>query len=215
MRVAVADDAVLLREGLIRILAEDGFEVAGAVGDVDGLLECIQRTGPDLVIVDVRMPPTFTDEGIRAAKEIRIRFPRMGVLLLSQHVQAGGALELFQADAEGLGYLLKDRVLEIDEFLSAVRRVGSGGTAIDPVVVRALVQRGAPDNSIAALTDREREVLAAMAEGLSNAAIAERLVVSARTIETHVNSVFTKLGLLPTANEHRRVRAVVAYLQSG
>jgi DNA-binding NarL/FixJ family response regulator len=213
VRVAVADDAVLLRAGLGRILAEDGFDVVGAVGDVDGLLECIERTRPDLAIVDVRMPPTFTDEGIRAAKEIRARFPGMGVLLLSQHVHAGGALELFQADAEGLGYLLKDRVLEIDEFLSAVRRVGNGGTAVDPLVVRALVQRGASPNPLGALSDRELEVLAAMAEGLSNAAIADRLIVSPRTVETHVNSVFTKLGLLPTAAEHRRVRAVVTYLQ--
>lgn len=213
MRVAVADDAVLLRAGLGRILAEDGFDVVGAVGDVDSLLDCIEQTRPDLAIVDVRMPPTFTDEGIRAAKEIRARFPGVGVLLLSQHVHAGGALELFQADAEGLGYLLKDRVLEIDEFLSAVRRVGNGGTAVDPLVVRALVQRGASPNPLGALSDRELEVLAAMAEGLSNGAIADRLVVSPRTVETHVNSVFTKLGLLPTAAEHRRVRAVVTYLQ--
>jgi DNA-binding NarL/FixJ family response regulator len=140
---------------------------------------------------------------------------RLGVLLLSQHVHAGGALELFQTDAEGLGYLLKDRVLDIDEFLSAVRRVGNGGTAVDPLVVRALVQRGASPNPLAVLSDRELEVLAAMAEGLSNAAIADRLVVSPRTVETHVNSVFSKLGLLPAAAEHRRVRAVVTYLQQG
>jgi DNA-binding NarL/FixJ family response regulator len=214
MRIAVADDAVLLREGLVRILAEDDLEVVGAVGDVDALLACVDHTRPDLAIIDVRMPPTFTDEGVRAAREIRERYPTMGVLLLSQHVHAGGALRLFDSDAGGLGYLLKDRVLEIDEFLSAVRRVGTGGTAVDPLVIAALVRRGAPDTPLAVLSDREREVLSMMAEGLSNAAIAERLVVGQRTVETHINSIFTKLGLLPTAVEHRRVRAVVTYLQS-
>ncbi|HWG72461.1 MAG TPA: response regulator transcription factor [Acidimicrobiales bacterium] len=210
----MADDAVLLREGLVRILAEDDLEVVGAVGDVDALLACVDHTRPDLAIIDVRMPPTFTDEGVRAAREIRERYPTMGVLLLSQHVHAGGALRLFDSDAGGLGYLLKDRVLEIDEFLSAVRRVGTGGTAVDPLVIAALVRRGAPDTPLAVLSDREREVLSMMAEGLSNAAIAERLVVGQRTVETHINSIFTKLGLLPTAVEHRRVRAVVTYLQS-
>ena len=213
MRIVVADDSVLLREGLVRILADDDLDVVGAVGDGASLLALIDGTRPDLTIIDVRMPPTFTDEGIRAAQEIRNRYPQIGVLLLSQHVQAGGALTLFETDARGLGYLLKDRITQIDEFLQAVRRVGTGGTAIDPLVIRALVRGGEPAERLDILTDREREVLALMADGLSNNAVAERLVVSLRTVETHVSSVFTKLGLAPAVDEHRRVRAVVTYLQ--
>jgi len=213
MRVVLADDALLLREGLQRILVADGFDVVAAVGDGPALLSAVTAEQPDLAIVDVRMPPTFTDEGIHAARQIRKDHPEVGVLLLSQHVHVGGALELFQANAQGLGYLLKDRVLEIDDFLSAVRRVGSGGSAMDPIVIQALVQRNANDDPLADLSDREREVLALMAEGVSNPAIAQRLVVSPRTVETHVASIFAKLGLIPTTEEHRRVRAVVTYLQ--
>jgi len=153
VRIVVADDSVLLREGLVRILTEDGIDAVGAVGDAQTLLACVEETRPDLAIIDVRMPPSFTDEGISAAQHIRDRFPDVRVLLLSQHVQPGGALHLFQTDSAGLGYLLKDRVLEIDEFISAVRRVGNGGTAVDPIVIRALL-RGAPDDPLAVLSDR-------------------------------------------------------------
>ncbi|MBL7487755.1 response regulator transcription factor [Frankia sp. AgB1.9] len=212
MRVVIADDAVLLREGVLRILADDRITVTGVVGDPDSLLDHVAREAPDLAIVDIRMPPTFTDEGLRAARAIRADHPGTAVLLLSQHVQVGGALDLFTAGAGGLGYLLKDRVIEIDDFLAAVRRVAAGGSVVDPVVIRALVQRRSPLGAGATLSERERDVLSLMAQGLSNGAIAARLVVSLRTVETHVASIFTKLGLLPTAEEHRRVRAVITYL---
>ncbi|MGF7235138.1 MAG: response regulator [Frankia sp.] len=212
MRVVLADDAVLLREGIARILADEGITVTAVVGDVDALLDHIADAAPDLAIVDIRMPPTFTDEGLRAARTVRERHPATAVLLLSQHVQVGGALDLFAAGAGGLGYLLKDRVIEIDDFVASLRRVAAGGSVIDPIVIRALVERRSPTDPLAALSDRERDVLTLMAQGLSNPAIASRLYVGLRTIETHVASVFTKLGLLPTPDEHRRVRAVITYL---
>nr|WP_041261589.1 response regulator transcription factor [Pseudofrankia inefficax] len=212
MRVVIADDAMLLREGVLRILADDQITVTGVVGDPESLLDHVAREAPDLAIVDIRMPPTFTDEGLRAARAIRADHPGTAVLLLSQHVQVGGALDLFTAGAGGLGYLLKDRVIEIDDFLAAVRRVAAGGSVVDPVVIRALVQRRSGLGAGATLSDRERDVLSLMAQGLSNGAIAARLVVSLRTVETHVASIFTKLGLLPTPEEHRRVRAVITYL---
>ncbi|WP_261574881.1 response regulator [Frankia gtarii] len=212
MRVVVADDAVLLREGILRILADDAITVTAVVGTAEALLDHVAEAAPELAIVDIRMPPTFTDEGLRAARIIREHHPATAVLLLSQHVQVGGALDLFTADAGGLGYLLKDRIIDIDDFLAAVRRVAAGGSVLDPIVIRALVERRSPSGALAALSGREREVLSLMAQGLSNAAVAARLFVGLRTVETHVNSVFTKLGLPPTPDEHRRVRAVVAYL---
>jgi len=215
MRVALADDSALLREGIARILADDGITVTAAVADGPTLLTHLAHRAadaPDLAILDIRMPPTFSDEGLRAARLIRQRHPGTAILLLSQHVQVGGVLDLFTRDAAGLGYLLKDRIIEIDDFLAAVRRTAAGGCAIDPAVVRALVERRGAAEALDALSERELEVLRLMAEGLSNSAIAGRIVISIRTVETHVASIFTKLGLLPTPEEHRRVRAVLLYL---
>jgi DNA-binding NarL/FixJ family response regulator len=208
----VAEDSVLLREGLVRVLAEDGFDVVGVAQDEASALAVVAATKPDVAILDVRMPPSFSDEGIRTARQIRADHPGTAVLLLSQHVHVGGALELFDQGRGGLGYLLKDRIIEIDGFLDALRRVAEGGSVLDPAVVQALVSRRDPAQPLDALTARELDVLALMAEGLSNGAVAARLVVSLRTVETHVNNVFLKLHLTPTTEEHRRVRAVVAYL---
>ena len=214
MRVVIADDSVLLREGLVRVVAEGGFDVVDHVGNADELLAAVRRDEPDIAIVDVRMPPTYTDEGARAAREIRERHPNVGVLVLSQVVEPTHALALFTDNAEGFGYLLKDRVVEIDEFLDAIRRVARGGTAIDPEVIAELVGRRRDDGPIGELTPREREVLGLMAEGRSNQAISQKLFLSTRTIETHVNSIFLKLGLLPAPDDHRRVLAVLAFLRS-
>ena len=214
MRVVIADDSVLLREGLVRVVAEGGFDVVDHVGNADELLAAVRRDEPDVAIVDVRMPPTYTDEGARAAREIRERHPAVGVLVLSQVVEPTHALALFTDNAEGFGYLLKDRVVEIDEFLDAIRRVARGGTAIDPEVIAELVGRRRDDGPIGELTPREREVLGLMAEGRSNQAISQKLFLSTRTIETHVNSIFLKLGLLPAPDDHRRVLAVLAFLRS-
>jgi DNA-binding NarL/FixJ family response regulator len=212
MRVVVADDAVLLREGLVRILRDADIEVVAVADEPGGLVEHVADLRPDLAIVDVRMPPTYTDEGIVAAGRIRAEHRSTAVLLLSQHVQVGGAVELFGRDEGGIGYLLKDRVVEIDDFVGAVRRVAAGGTALDPVVVAALVRAQDRGGPISTLSGREREVLALMAEGLTNTAIADRLVLSLRTVESHVGSVFTKLRLDAGVGEDRRVRAVVTYL---
>jgi DNA-binding NarL/FixJ family response regulator len=214
VRVVIADDSVLLREGLVRVVAEGGFDVVDHVGNADELLASVRRDEPDVVIVDVRMPPTYTDEGARAAREIRERHPDVGVLVLSQVVEPTHALALFTDNAEGFGYLLKDRVVEIDEFLDAIRRVARGGTAIDPEVIAELVGRRRDDGPIGELTPREREVLGLMAEGRSNQAISQKLFLSTRTIETHVNSIFLKLGLLPAPDDHRRVLAVLAFLRT-
>jgi DNA-binding NarL/FixJ family response regulator len=214
VRVVIADDSVLLREGLVRVVAEGGFDVVDHVGNVEELLEAVRRDEPDVAIVDVRMPPTYTDEGARAAREIRARHPDVGVLVLSQVVEPTHALALFTDNAEGFGYLLKDRVVEIDEFLDAIRRVARGGTAIDPEVIAELVGRRRDDGPIGELTPREREVLGLMAEGRSNQAISQKLFLSTRTIETHLNSIFLKLGLLPAPDDHRRVLAVLAFLRS-
>ena len=215
MRVVVADDAVLLREGLVRILTEDGYHVCAAVGSGPELVEAARAHVPHLVIADVRMPPTHTDDGIAAAREIRRVLPHATVVLLSQYVEATAAMDLFQDNPAGLGYLLKDRVLQIDDFLDAVRRVAGGGTAMDPAIVAQLLGRttGVPD-PLAGLTERERAVLALMAEGLSNTGVATRLHVGVRTVETYINAVFTKLGLHTDADEHRRVKAVLAYLNA-
>jgi DNA-binding NarL/FixJ family response regulator len=210
----IAEDSVLLREGLARVLTEGGFEVAAQAGNADELKTAVRRFKPDVAVVDVRMPPTQTDEGARAAVELRAEHPGVAVLLLSQVVEATHALALVSESAEGFGYLLKDRVLEIDDFLDAVRRVGKGGTAIDPEVISQLLGRKRDDSPLAELTPREREVLELMAQGLSNRGICEKLVVSPKTVETHVNSIFWKLGLVPAQDEHRRVLAVLAFLRS-
>ena len=214
MRVVIAEDSALLREGLARILAEGEFEVLAQCVNADELLDAVRRHKPDVAVVDVRMPPKYTDEGARAAREIRETHPEVGVLLLSQIVEAAHALALFSERPEGLGYLLKDRVLEIDDFLEAVRRVGRGGTAIDPDVIAQLLGRPREDDPLSELTPREREVLGLMAEGLSNRGICGRLFLSPKTVEAHVKNIFMKLGLMPASDDHRRVLAVLAFLRS-
>jgi DNA-binding NarL/FixJ family response regulator len=215
MRVVLADDAVLLREGLSRLLEEAGFEVAGLAADAEALLELVERTRPDVAIIDIRMPPTHTDEGLRAAKVIREKWPTVGLLVLSQHVNARYALELLSAGTDGVGYLLKERVSDLEELSSSVNRVGQGGSVLDPAVVGELVgRRRQADNPVDRLTDREREVLALMAEGRSNRAIAERLFVSDHTVEKHVNNILSTLCLPQSADDHRRVLAVITYLNS-
>ena len=218
MRVVVADDAVLLREGLARLLREAGFEVAGLAADAAELLELVGRTRPDVAIVDIRMPPTHTDEGLQAAKAIRKRWPGIGILVLSQHVHASYALELLSAGTEGVGYLLKERVSDLAELASSVRRVAAGGSVLDPAVVSQLVGRRRQDadarDPLEQLSGREREVLALMAEGRSNKAIAERLFVSEYTVQKHVGNIFDTLRLPPSPDDHRRVLAVVAYLNA-
>jgi DNA-binding NarL/FixJ family response regulator len=213
IRVAVADDSVLLREGVVHALEQAGFEVVGQAGDADELLALVRRARPDVAVVDVRMPPTQTDEGVRAAAAIRADDPRVGVLLLSQVVEVRRALELFRESPSGFGYLLKDRVVELSDFVDAVRRVARGGTAVDPDVVAQLMGRRS-DGPLADLTPRELEVLGLMAEGRSNGAICARLFLSPKTVESHVNSIFLKLRLLPAPDDHRRVRAVLAYLHA-
>ena len=212
MRVVIAEDSVLMREGLSRVLADEGLEVAAAVGTAAELLSAVGWAKPDVVILDVRMPPTQTDEGARAAAALREKSPEVGILLLSQIVEPRHALRLFSESPEGFGYLLKDRVLEIDDFVDAVRRVARGGTAIDPEVVKQLL--GRLDGPLGDLSPREREVLALMAEGRSNQAICRALFLSPKTVETHVKSIFTKLRLAPAPDDHRRVLAVLAFLQS-
>jgi DNA-binding NarL/FixJ family response regulator len=212
MRVVIAEDSVLLREGLARLLEEAGFEVVGQADNAEQLLLKVRSYSPSVAIVDIRMPPTHTDEGLRAAQEIREKHPDVGVLVLSQYVEPGYALELLQESAEGVGYLLKDRVADIDEFTAAVRRVAEGGSALDPTVVSHLVGRSRRDDPLAALTPREREVLELMAEGRSNQGIAERLVVTERAVEKHVTSIFGKLRLPAAPEDHRRVLAVLTFL---
>jgi DNA-binding NarL/FixJ family response regulator len=213
VRVVIAEDSVLLREGLARVLAEAGMEVAAQVGDADALHHAVHREKPDVVVVDVRMPPTQTDEGARAARELGEKHPQLGILLLSQVVEAKHALELFGERPEGFGYLLKDRVLEIDEFVASVRRVAAGGTAIDPEVVAQLFGRRRAPDPLEELTPREREVLGLMAEGFSNSGICKKLFLSPKTVETHVHAIFLKLGLPAAPDDHRRVLAVLAFLR--
>jgi DNA-binding NarL/FixJ family response regulator len=214
VRVVLAEDSVLLREGVARILDEAGFEVVGQAGNADELLLKVRSYSPDVAIVDIRMPPTHTDEGLRAAQEIREKYPTCGVLVLSQYVEATYAMELLAESAEGVGYLLKDRVSDVNEFADAVRRVGEGGSALDPTIVSQLVGRRRRDDPIDQLTPREREVLGLMAEGRSNSGIAEQLVVTDRAVEKHVTSIFSKLRLPAASEDHRRVLAVLAYLRS-
>lgn len=213
MRVVIADDSLLIREGIGRLLAEAGFEVVGQAGDGDELLARVAETDPDVAVIDIRMPPTHTDEGLRAALELRARYPRLGVLLLSQYVRPTYAMELLAGDARGVGYLLKDRVSKLDELTDALRRVGEGGSVLDPSVVSQLVRRARDERDpIDELSGREREVLELMAQGRSNRAIAERLNVAERTVEKHVNNILVKLGIPPSADDNRRVLAVLAYL---
>jgi DNA-binding NarL/FixJ family response regulator len=214
VRVVVADDSPLLREGVAHVLAESGIEVVGQVGDATALLNAIERTQPDLAIVDVRMPPTQTDEGARAAVEIRSRHPGVGILLLSQVIEAQYALTLLSEHPHGFGYLLKDRVLAIDDFIQSVERVAAGGTAIDPDVVSQLLGRRREDDPLDDLTPREREILALMAEGRSNRGICQQLFLSPKTVESHVHNIFGKLGITAAEDDHRRVLAVLAYLRS-
>jgi DNA-binding NarL/FixJ family response regulator len=208
----VAEDQVLLRDGLARMFADAGHDVAAAVGDADALRGAVSEHDPDLAVVDVRMPPSFTDEGIRAARWIREAHPEVGVLVLSQHIQASGAIDLLSQS--GFGYLLKDRVLDVGEFLDAAERVQRGGSALDPQVVSTLLS-SEPDQGLGGLTPREREVLSLMAEGLTNAGIARRLVLTERTVESHVRNVFMKLDLDGGEDGHRRVLAVLSYLSAG
>ena len=216
IRVAIADDAVLLREGLVRLLAETGFEISGAVGTASALLELVDRDPPDVAIVDIRMPPSHTDEGLRAAGAIRARHGnRVGILVLSQYVEVAYADQLIAAEATAMGYLLKERVADVDQLVEAVRRVARGGLVVDPALVGQLLRRRREPDPLAELTEREREVLGLMAEGRSNLAIADRLVVTLKTVETHVASILSKLGLEPAAEDHRRVLAVLAYLRAG
>jgi DNA-binding NarL/FixJ family response regulator len=214
VRVVIADDSVLIREGVARVLADAGMEVVASVGDADALRRVVVTEKPDVAVVDVRMPPTQTDEGSRAAEWIRDRDPDVGILMLSQVIEAHTALRLFGEEPEGFGYLLKDRVLEIDDFVEAVKRVARGGTAMDPQVVSQLVGNRRKDDPVADLSPREREVLGLMAEGRSNAGICHKLFLSPKTVETHVNSIFNKLRLAPAPDDHRRVLAVLAYLKS-
>jgi DNA-binding NarL/FixJ family response regulator len=214
VRVVVADDSPLLREGVAHVLAETGIEVVAQVGDATALLNAIERTRPDLAIVDVRMPPTQTDEGARAAVEIRTRHPDVGVLLLSQVIEAQYALTLLSEHPHGFGYLLKDRVLAIDDFIQSVERVAAGGTAIDPDVVSQLLGRRREDDPLDELTPREREILALMAEGRSNRGICQQLFLSPKTVESHVHNIFAKLGITAAEDDHRRVLAVLAYLRT-
>jgi DNA-binding NarL/FixJ family response regulator len=209
----IADDSVLLREGLSRVLTEAGLEVVAQVGDAEALRDAVARLQPDVAIIDVRMPPTHTHEGTRAAEAIRADHPGVGVLVLSQVVDGGRALRLVSERPDGFGYLLKDRVLEVEDFVDAVRRVGRGGSALDPEVVAELVGGRHARDPLDGLTAREKEVLALIAEGHSNHAICERLFLSPKTVETHVNRIFQKLDLAPTSEGHRRVLAVLAYLR--
>lgn len=214
MRVVIAEDSVLLREGVSRLLEDAGMEVVGQCETVEDLLLKVRSYSPDVAIVDIRLPPSHTDEGFRAAQEIRANFPTVGVLVLSQYVELPLALRLLAESAEGTGYLLKDRVSNVQEFADAVRRVGEGGSAIDPTIVSQLLGRRSDDNPVASLTPREREILELMASGHSNQGIAEKLVITVRAVEKHVSSIFDKLDLPSTGGESRRVLAVLTFLRS-
>jgi DNA-binding NarL/FixJ family response regulator len=212
MRIVIAEDSVLLRAGLTRILGDAGHEVVATVGDADELLVVVARHTPDLAVVDVRMPPTHTDDGLRTAIEIRRRWPAVGILVLSQYVEERYAVELLADGTDGLGYLLKDRIADVGDFLGAIARVGEGGTALDPEVVAQLLARTRRRDPLERLSPREREVLALMAEGRTNPAIARQLVVSEKAVEKHVGNIFLKLDLAPSDEGHRRVLAVLRWL---
>ena len=214
MRVAIAEDSVLLREGIARLLDDAGIEVVAQSGDADDLLLKVRSYSPDVAIVDIRLPPTHNDEGLRAALEIRSKHPDVAVLVLSQYVELGLALTLLADSAEGVGYLLKDRISDVDEFVAALQRVADGGSALDPIIVSTLISRERPDDPLAQLTPREREVLELMASGSSNQGIADSLVITVRAVEKYVSSIFTKLGLPSTGSESRRVLAVLTFLRT-
>jgi len=214
LRVVIAEDSVLMREGIASLLEGAGFEIVGKSSTADDLLLKVRSYKPHVAIVDIRMPPNHTDEGLVAAKEIREQHPEVGVLVLSQYVEPAYAMELIADDAEGVGYLLKDRIPDVDEFRSSVRRVAEGGSALDPAIVTQLVGRRRSDDPVETLTPREREVLELMAEGRSNQSIAQKLVVTERAVEKHVTSIFGKLRLPATSEDHRRVLAVLAFLRS-
>jgi DNA-binding NarL/FixJ family response regulator len=215
MRVALADDAVVLREGLARVLAEAGVEIAAQTAGADELLAAVEELQPDVAVSDIRMPPTWSDEGLVVAGEIRRRFPQVGVLLLSQYVEAEYALRLLEGGSERTGYLLKEHVLDVGELVAALDRIAAGETVVDPALVAQLLDRTRLHSPLDHLTEREREVLALMAEGLTDRGIAERLYVTPNTVETHVRHIILKLGLPATRTDNRRVRAVLAYLRSG
>lgn len=211
MRIVIAEDSALFREGLDRLLVEAGHEVVAAVGDADALVDAVRKHRPDLAVIDVRMPPTLTDDGAQAAKLLRVEMPGLPMILLSQHVETRHSVSLVTSGA--FGYLLKDRVLRVDDFLDAVRRVGAGGSALDAEVVGALLTQTRHDDPLGTLSPRERDVLALVAEGRTNAAIADRLVLAERTVETHIRAIFQKLRLLDGGDDHRRVLAVLAWLR--
>jgi DNA-binding NarL/FixJ family response regulator len=215
MRVALADDAVVLREGLARVLAEAGVDVAAQVGSADELLLAVDELRPDVAIVDIRMPPNWSDEGLAVAEEIRQRFPEVGVLLLSQYVEAEYALRLLDRGGERIGYLLKERMLDVDELVAALERVTAGETVVDPALARRLLDHPRETSPLDELTPREREVLSLMAEGLTDRGIAERLYLTPNTVETHIRHIISKLGLPATSADNRRVHAVLAYLRAG
>ena len=214
MRVVIAEDSALLREGLVRLLEDRGYEVAAAVGDAGSLLAAVAEHHPDVVVTDIRMPPTHTDEGLRAAAELRKHHPEVGVLVLSQYIETTYATALLAGNAGGVGYLLKDRVADAAEFAGALERVAAGGTALDPEVVTKLMRASRQIGGLGGLTPREREVLELMAEGRSNAAIAEAMVISSGAVEKHVASIFGKLGLPSSEADNRRVLAVLQYLRA-
>jgi len=213
MRVLIAEDSVLLRQGLVHLLTDADMEVVAAVDDADQLLRAVDEHAPDICVVDIRMPPTHTDEGVRAALVIRAQHPEVGVLMLSQYVEERYATDLIASDTRGFGYLLKDRVADVTEFLEAVRRVAGGGTALDPEVVSQLLVRSRRADPLAGLTPRETDVIRLMAEGRSNTGIATELVVTEGAVEKHVSSIFTKLGLPPAEQDHRRVLAVLRWIE--
>jgi DNA-binding NarL/FixJ family response regulator len=214
VRVVVADDALLTREGIVHLLRDGGLDVVGEAGDADGLLREVRRTAPDVAIVDIKMPPTHTDEGLQAAQRIRDEHPDVGVLVLSQYLESSYAVRLLETHPAQVGYLLKERIFTASVLLDAVRRVHEGETVVDPTIVSSLLGRRRREDPLAELSPREREVLALVAEGLSNKAIAERLYVAERTVEAHVTAIFLKLRLGETADSHRRVLAVLAFLRS-
>ncbi|HUC14105.1 MAG TPA: response regulator transcription factor [Acidimicrobiales bacterium] len=214
IRVAIAEDSAILRDGLVQLLSDRGFEITDAVSDPEALRSSVERALPDVAVVDIRMPPTFTDEGLRTALELRRRHPRLGILLFSQYIETRYAAELLSEDAAGIGYLLKDRVADVSDFVEALVRVASGGTALDPEVVTQLLGASRRSDSLSSLSVREREVLSLMAEGRSNAAIATALVISEGAVEKHVANIFTKLDLPVSEADHRRVLAVLRFLDS-
>jgi DNA-binding NarL/FixJ family response regulator len=213
-RLVLADDSMLFRSGLARLLEGEGYEIVGQARDTDELMALVDRDRPDVAIIDIKMPPSFVDEGLRAAAEIRVRHRHVGVLILSQYVEVHYAMKLIEEQPAGAGYLVKDRVTDLEDFLDAIQRVGRGGSVVDPGVVAELLARRRARDPLGALTDREREVLSLMAEGRSNEGIRARLVLSARTVEAHIRSIFMKLGLDDSRDDHRRVLAVLTFLRS-